>query len=121
MTTFTLEACQRLAEVLGEDAPESSLVWNQIEKVIGNEIDAGDPPEIVWETRHRWDTPFDGYNLPPAYRLDDLTKEVWAKLINGGALQQLQVAQAVYGLWFTGGYPEASKYLIDILQGYGKG
>ena len=130
METFSLEACQRLAEVLGEDAPKAKLWW----VFKGQNLYLYNLEE--WEVCSNYVGFAKDGHYYPAYRLDDLTQEVWEKIgermgwpkpCDGkcwctGECKKTWFAHATntHQAWLTGGYPEASKYLIDILQGYGK-
>ena len=119
MTTFSLEACQRLAEVLGEENPRREpfdFLW--CKDTIDNEsyvITRGEFESADYFDPQREDI------LAGAYRLDDLTKEVWEKIKERARPDSsyAYLAADLFEEWFYNGYKGASKYLIDILQGYG--
>lgn len=135
LTTFTLEACKRLAEVLGDDAPKVSNQW--VGTSVWDETMQSDYETPSTPKRSTW---------VPAYRLDDLDGATWKKIVEKLGWQDDKfhyyplvwgykdnetkievvmldhwenIALSFHQAWLTGGYPEASKYLIDILQGYG--
>lgn len=116
LTTFTLEACKRLAEVLGEDSPKTYWVWG-----------TNNRGKFLYEPVPHNEIKYAGWVY--AYRLDDLDGATWKKIgermgwdeQNPFAREWVKEPREMYLTWLTRGYPEASKYLIDILQGYGKG